>query len=340
MSGKPLYFLVCSFIVGFSANPGEAMAREPVYTFAGHTAGIRAMAVSPDGSLVAAGATQYEKPGEIRIWDVSSGKEVKVVRIHPVSVSGLSFSPDGKFIASGGFDNCVRVSDVSSGSERASLACGASPWEPWFLPDGKSLLVMEAGGPIVRWNLSDLNRPEKVPTALGRLKPGGPANASPDRTRIALGYNLLSKTEADIGLGNIGVYDVATGKRLYRIRGPEDARIECVVFSPDGRRIAAGYHDNCVRIWDAEKDGEPVILTGPKDFITCLAFSPKGNSLVAGDYTGAVFIWDLGTGKTMDTFRAHEDVLSCLGITPNSSLLLTASHDKTVKSWRMPLREH
>jgi WD40 repeat protein len=83
----------------------------------GHNERVTCVLFSPDGALVAAGATD----GTIRLWDLESGKERLVLRGHEASVKCLTFSPDGLRLASGSEDHTVRVWDATSGAQQLVL---------------------------------------------------------------------------------------------------------------------------------------------------------------------------------------------------------------------------
>ena len=75
---------------------------------------IRALAVSPDGKLLASGGTG----GIISLWQAETGKLVRRLEGHSKQISesgGLAFSPSGKLLASGSYDNTARVWDVGTG---------------------------------------------------------------------------------------------------------------------------------------------------------------------------------------------------------------------------------
>ncbi|WP_337172948.1 WD40 repeat domain-containing protein [Paludisphaera sp.] len=139
-----------------------------------HTAPVWSVAFAPDGRLAAASGmvpamvdpAAEERRGEIKIWDVSGEKPECLRKLvgHDYGVAAATFSPDGKLLASGGFDRAIRLWDPEDGESRAELtghigwvaALAFSPVEPllasgshdrtirlWDVRDGSCRSVLE-----------------------------------------------------------------------------------------------------------------------------------------------------------------------------------------------------
>src|SRR5262249_62311824 len=95
----------------------------------GHTAAIHALAVSPDGQLLASGGIDRT----VRVWDVEDGRERGLLQGHDQQVSGLAFGPDRRTVVSAGMDGTARVwlstirtHDVADVSPNADLLATAA----------------------------------------------------------------------------------------------------------------------------------------------------------------------------------------------------------------------
>jgi WD40 repeat protein len=71
----------------------------------GHEDKVRSIAYSPDGKTLASGSEDMT----IRLWDVSTGKQIAVLKGHTGDIHGVSFAPDGLTLASGGSDKTIRL---------------------------------------------------------------------------------------------------------------------------------------------------------------------------------------------------------------------------------------
>src|SRR5262249_42465206 len=92
-------------------------ARLHIRTFKGHSDGVIAVAISPDGKYALSGPVCYtSKDSAARLWDVRTGKELRRFVGHTGGVYSVAFSPDGKRALTGG-DQVIRLWDVATGKE-------------------------------------------------------------------------------------------------------------------------------------------------------------------------------------------------------------------------------
>ncbi|MDI1480468.1 WD40 repeat domain-containing protein [Polyangium sp. y55x31] len=127
---------------------------EPIREFAGHTGNIRALAFSPDGKLLASGSHDHT----VRLWNVTSGLEERILRGHTGLVETVAFSPDGKLLASGSQDTSAMLWDVETGKPRQTFQDPKARRSEMvedvvFSSDGKLLAVGGLSNSLRIWEL-------------------------------------------------------------------------------------------------------------------------------------------------------------------------------------------
>jgi WD40 repeat protein len=96
---------------------------------------------------------KVEAVGQIRLWDVASGREIGAIRGHGRGVSKVAFSRDGKLLASGATDNTIKIWDVTTRAEVRSLTGHTSNIESMdFSPDGRLLASAGEDGSTFLWD--------------------------------------------------------------------------------------------------------------------------------------------------------------------------------------------
>lgn len=204
---------------------------------------MRALAMSPDGKLVASAGDDPV----IRLWDVQGGKAAGSLEGHTDWVQFAAFSGDGKLLVSGGYDGAAILWDVAAGKKMRDLPAPPSPApkeppEPvvWlcaaFAPDGKTLALGGSDGPIRIVNIAD----GKVLRALG-----GHTGAV---TGVAFHPDgkLLASSSKD---RTVRLWDPNTAAALKALEG-HAAWAQGVAFFARGTRVASVGADQTVRVWD------------------------------------------------------------------------------------------
>jgi WD40 repeat protein len=309
------------------------------HLFLGQRGGVNAVAVSPDGKWAAtAGATSEAKEdGNIRIWDLASGKLIGLMPQKTAPVHALAFSPDGKTLVSGG-DELVRHWDLSvlgKGEvalfvrEKAVFNHGrATVLALAFDKDGRTLASAGTDKNVILWDAATPQRKQILKEHTGPVH--------------ALVFSSDGKTLVSAGAdAQIVLWDADAGKKRQAIKTDYQS-IAALALAPDGVTLASGGVESkggvelgTIRFWvlDTAKETDKPIQHGGA--VRALAFQP-GNSkltIVSGGSDHVIRAFDAKTGAQVHRWLGHLGAVNALAFAKNGDTLVSGSIDSTAKAW-------
>jgi WD40 repeat protein/mono/diheme cytochrome c family protein len=250
-----------------------------------------AVAFSPDGESVYAAGGEAGIVGEVKRWKTSDGSLQQSFEGHLDAAYALAVSPDGKWIATGAYDQKIRLWDTATGKEVALLkghngaVNGLS-----FRPDGKVLASASADRTVKLWSipkglrLDTLAQPTKEQTSVVFSADGKQLFAAGSDNRIRL-WNI----SADAKEGT---------NKIVTSRFAHEGGILRLALSLDGKLLASTSTDRSLKLWSTADLTEKLPLEKQPDWSSALAFTDKAQ-LVAGRIDGSLSVYESTTGKTV-----------------------------------------
>jgi hypothetical protein len=318
-------------------QPGTTLAASP-------DRDVVFLAFTPDSTLLAAACRNWYPPyrqGEVKVWEVSTGKNVATLGKHAAGAWCVAFASDGKTLASGTGDRSeqlpgeVKLWDVTTDkgqptfTERKSFrAHEGGVLAVAFQPGGQLLATGGRDGKAKLWDAATgdfraefVGHSERVLTVA----------FSPDGRLLATGS--MDRT--------VKLWDVDGRKELATLPGEEGGSVTSLAFAPRDRRLAAGTevwegHAAQVRLWDCGVPARPTVVAFHEHggrHLSALAFAPDGKTVATACQDSIGRVWGVSPWQQRDTLTFHQpDHFGSVAFAPNGQVLATGA-GPSAKLW-------
>ncbi|MBA7577679.1 hypothetical protein ES708_19532 [subsurface metagenome] len=286
---------------------------------------------------------------------------IKVFKEHKAPVLSVAFSPDNKYLVSGGEDKRLVIYSLSKLEEEYKYT------DNYFPPRAIEITQMNnmffgSGNDI---KLIDMNN-NTLAVYKGNSTHIWSVDYAPERNKIAAGsfdYKLkvwdVAKQEIDFVLEGhkkstlpvafspdekylvsgsldrtVKVWNAKTGELMKSLE-KHTGNIYDVKFHPGGKYFATCSRDMTIRLWDFESGEVVMTYTGHDKGILDIEFTIDGNHLLSASFDGSVRLWQTKTGKMVYTFSAHEGIVNDISVNSEGNLLASAGADNRVFLWEL-----
>lgn len=329
---------------------------KPALILKGHKAEITSVAFSPDSKSLLSAEGEILPPifrkgqppsdNSIRLWDLETGREIRVFKGHTDVVHRAIFLPDGQKIISCSNDFSTRLWDVSKGKViRQFRKPNANEGHLTSLavsPDGRLVLV----GAHLGLRLWDINTGKEIRAFKERFPGPMSIEFSPDGKLAIVGSES----------SGAAAWEVARGKQSRQYGDNSDC-INAVAVSPDGKTalMAGGYSrrensgitegvDTSIRLYDLETGALLRKFEGHGNRVNSLAVSQDGKRFVSGGgnafttpgglkLDNSVRVWDVETGRELVRFEGHTGFVMSVAFSPDGKQAASAGSDGAIRVW-------
>ena len=277
---------------------------------------ITDVAFHDDGTQLASStvAANNVALGGIQLHDATTGQTS--LRI-PFRARHVAWSSDGQRILGVGLDGPLKSWDVRTAAELTSFKGETTIESPIAFSRNSGILISgDATGSVPIWETAPVDRTRELPQNEWVYTVG----FSPDGTRVVTGthqnvllWNALTGEQIRDFTGHKGyvstvafhpsgeqilstswessirLWDVSQGRELWRVGGGT-RESDSISISPDGQRIAAGFHST-IRLLDSATGQLNTTINRTGSTITAVAFGPDNMTLVSGDEQGTIELW-------------------------------------------------
>jgi WD40 repeat protein len=292
--------------------PGGPLVR----TLEGHSYGVKAVAITPDGRL----AVSASEDRTLKVWELASGGLERTLEGHSSRVTAVAITPEGLQAVSGSDDWTLKVWDLASGTlERTLQGHSGEVRAVAITPDGRKAVSASNDQTLKVWDLTSggLQR-----TLEGHSDAVTAVAITPDgRQAVSASYDQTLK-----------VWDLASGGLERTLEG-HSGGVWAVAITPGGGQVVSASYDQTLKVWDLANSGVERTLQGHSFVVRAVTITPDGGQVVSASDDQTLKVWDLASGGLERTLEGHSGWVTAVAITPDGRQAVSASDDRTLKVW-------
>lgn len=288
----------------------------------------------------------------------------KTINTDTSYTTSICFSPDDKFLVSGGEDNTVKKWSVQTGQLVSTFEGHEKSVTSVDYSSDSSMIASGSNDNIIKiWNADN---GELIYTFSDHSYPVTSIDFSPDSRFLVSGSEDKTVKIWDLNSGELVKTLNKHGSNVCSVKYSSDMKfilsagswgrsiylwdannyefikefndhtdwISSIDFHNNNETFASGSEDNTIIIWNIKFGSKMQSLEGHTSAISSIDFDPNSDKLVSGSLDKSIKIWDSKTGELLTTINAHTDNISDVCFGNNGEYLASCSKDNTIKIWK------
>ena len=313
MKGTLIFTL--TLLLGFAGflTTGFAQTYDHHDTLNEGTGLARALAFSPDGTLLASGGGS-----NVYLHDPGTGMLERILRGHTATVTVVAFSPDGRMLASASGDRTIKLWNPQTGRLIRTLRGHTNQIYAMAFSRTGQLASGGRDNTVRLWN-----------TQTGTNRIIGRHNG----WVLGIAFSRMGLLASSGRDNTIRIWNATTGAQLRALTGHTNF-VTSVAFTATGDTLVSGSRDNTIRVWNAASGGAALqTLRGHTEAVNSVAVSASG-TIASASADETARLWNLPTGQRIATFDEHTDLVRVVAFSPNRQYLASGSVDGAVQVYK------
>jgi len=277
-----------------------------------------ALDINSNGKVIAIGCFD-----SIHLFDYHTGLQNTRATRHTGEVSSVTFSPNGKLLAScaNEGDDSILIWNAHTGNLLRAITEDVDIVSIAFSPDSSTLASATLQGDIRLWDVVTAKLLRTCETENWMYECNS-MEFSPDGRTLAGGFDG----------GVVCIWDAATGKVKKTIEH-EDVVVS-ISYSPDGSVLASAMENGIIQFWDVSTGKLQKSIPSRIPYMSSVICSPNTRMIAGGNGTDICF-WDLDTGKLINTIFAPKDTIHSVSISSDGKILASGGDSLMVRLWNV-----